>query len=123
MSRDRIGARIVPGSAFDALADGPAATAWGLTQRLHDMTQRYALLLAQQPHTLPADQVKVVAEGLNGVARPWPMFSGPILRLFLAGLLPVASRTQDALATQSHAQLISLVEDAEDLLARRITGQ
>ena len=59
-------------SPLDALADGVQAKALGLTQRLQDVAERYAIMLAAAPAPFTLAELEYLAEVFGRVVLPSP---------------------------------------------------
>lgn len=113
----RVSARIHEGSALDALASGAIASHFGLTKRLHDVVQRYVILLREARHrVLTPGQIGALAASLKRINEPWPTYSPTLLAVFMASAAPDPGAAS-AIANMKHSELIALVEDCEELIA------
>lgn len=100
------------GSALDALASSSLAQARGLTRRLHDVAQRYHLLLANEPHPVDAHLVRQMALELRKLNTELPVWEPGTLNLALGHLAGLRQ-----LPPLSYGQMMALVEELEETLA------
>ncbi len=120
-----LSARIERGSALDALADGPQTRALGLTQRLHDVVERYQLLVGSVGEPLAGSDLDAL-EGIVKI-RTLPPPSDPLCRtglaLYATTLRPADDPDRLVLARRiellTTAELIWLVERLEERLLTR----
>lgn len=126
-----VNARVIQGSALDAVVNGPVCRKFGFTKRLHDVVSRYDLMLRANPHGIPVEALAEIALGLEAkfapASIPWPTYNGSWLRDLLAEFAPgiwegVVKYSLGA------GELVSLLEDVEEYLAtqrpeRKMAGE
>lgn len=120
MAGDRLTIRLHPGSAAEAVANGKVSALLGATQRINDVCLRYAIIMGMTDHGVDAEEVRILAKHLLDYRRPWPVYSLEMMR----AMLWEASRHNPAqalhLKSLTHAQLIRLVEDVEEIYAAEV---
>lgn len=109
--------RLHPGSALDVLADSPQAHAWGFTRRVHDVVTRYAQVIRDSHHRLPQADVARMAQRLRTLNAELPVYNAPDLTAALA-MLWRADTTTGHFPNMTFPQLLSLVEEIEEIAAR-----